>query len=134
MQFLISYWKNFRNLLSLLCNFTYLSLLNSFLFLSRFSFSLKSLDNYFFSWFAYKSLLSRFSVLISYNMWSSNHFLGSRFVTDRFFRVQVCQGPGFQGAHTGCGVKFGRWNIWTLKNMANGWYGKMIRRPHIITY
>ena len=53
---------------------SYLSLLNSFLFLSRFSVSLKSLDNYFFRWFAYKSLLSRFSVLISYNMWSSNHF------------------------------------------------------------
>ena len=72
---------------------TYLSLLNSFLFLSRFSVSLKSLDNYFFRWFAYKSLLSRFSVLISYNMCSSNQFsISSRFSCfsrSRFFRVQV---------------------------------------------
>ena len=99
---MISYWKIFRNLLSLLRNLTYLSLLNSFLFLSRFSVSLKSLDNYFFRWFAYKSLFSRFSVLISYNMWSSNHFsISSRFPCfsrSRFFRVQVSrvrvQGPG----------------------------------------
>ena len=94
--------KNFRNLSSLLRNFTYLSLLNSFLFLSRFSFSLKSLDNYFFRWFAYKSLLSRFSVLISYNMCSSNHFpISSRFPCfsrSRFFRVQVFQGPDFSGS------------------------------------
>ena len=99
MQFLISYWKNFRNLSSLLGNLTYLSLLNSFLSLSRFSVSLKTLDNYFFKWFAYKSLLSRFSVLISYNMCSSNHFsISSRFPCfseSRFFRVQVLQGPGF---------------------------------------
>ena len=98
---MISYWKFFRNLSSLLRNLTYLSLLNSFLFLSRFSVSLKSLDNYFFRWFAYKSLFSRFSVLISYNMCSSNHFsISSRFPCfsrSRFFRVQVfrdqVQGP-----------------------------------------
>ena len=75
-----------------------LSLLNSFLFLNRFSVSLKSLDNYFFRWFAYKSLLSRLSVFISYNMWSSNHFSISScfpcFSRSRFFRVQVFQGPG----------------------------------------
>ena len=80
-------------------NLTYLSLLNSFLFLRRFSVSLKSLDNYFFTWFAYKFLFSRFSVLISYNMWSSNHFSISScfpcFSESRFFRVQVFQGPGF---------------------------------------
>ena len=96
---MISYWKIFRNLSSLLRNLTYLSLLNSFLFLSRFSVSLKSLDNYFFRWFAYKSLLSRFSVLISYNMCSSNHFpISSRFPCfsrSRFLRVQVFQGRGF---------------------------------------
>ena len=95
----ISYWKMFGNLSSLLRNLTYLSLLNSFLFLSRFSVSLKSLDNYFFRWFAYKSLLSRFSVLISYNMCSSNHFpISSRFPCfsrSRFLRVQVFQGRGF---------------------------------------
>ena len=94
---MISYWKIFRNLSSLLCNLTYLSLPNSFLFLSRFSVSLKSLDNYFFRWFAYKSLFSRFSVLISYNMWSSNHFAISNcfpsFSGCRFFRVRI-QGLG----------------------------------------
>ena len=93
-----SYWKTFRNLSSLLRNLNYLSLLNSFLFLSRFPVSLKSLDNYFFRWFTYKSLLSRFSVLISYNMCSSNHFSISScfpcFSGSRFFRVQVFQGPG----------------------------------------
>ena len=99
--------KTFRNLSSLLRSLTYLSLLNSFLFLSKFSVSLKSLDNYYFRWFACKSLLSRFSVLISYNMWSSNHFsISSRFQCfqglgfsgSRFFRVQVFQGPGFSGS------------------------------------
>ena len=77
---------------------SYLSLLNSFLFLSRFSVSLKSLNNYFFKRFAYKSILNRFSVLINYIMWSSNHFSTSswflRFLGSRLFRVQVFQGPG----------------------------------------
>ena len=98
----ISYWKIFRNLSSLLRSLTYLSLLNSFLYLSRFSVPLKSLDNYFFRWFAYKSVLSRFSVLKSYNMWSSNHFSISSclpcFSGSRFFRVQVFQGPDFSGS------------------------------------
>ena len=67
----------------------------------------KSLSNYFFRWLAYKSLLSRFSVLISYTMWSSNLlcvysavlnvFHGPGFSGSRFFRVQVFQGPGFSG-------------------------------------
>ena len=99
--------KIFRNLPNLLRSLTYLSLLNSFLFLSRFSVSLKSLDNYFFRWFAYKSLLSRFSVLISCNMCSSNNFsISSRFQCfqglgfsgSRFFKDQVFQGPGFSGS------------------------------------
>ena len=101
--------KNFQNLSSLLRNVTYLSLLNSFLFLSRFFVSLKSLDNYFFRWFAYKSLLSRFSVLISYNMCSSNHFsISTRFPCfsrSRFFMVQVFQGPGFQSPGPGSRVR-----------------------------
>ena len=60
--------KNFQELIKfIICNLTYLSLLNSFFVLSRFSVSLKSLNNYFFRWFTYKYLLSRFSVLISYN-------------------------------------------------------------------
>ena len=77
---------------------SYLSLLNLFLFSSRFFVSLKSLDKSFFRWFAYKYLLTRFSVLISYNMRSSNHFSISScfpcFSRSRFFRVQVFQGPG----------------------------------------
>ena len=93
---MISYWKTLRNLSSLLCNLSYLSLLNSFLFLSRFSVSLKSLDNYFFRWFAYKSLFIRFSVLISYNLCPSNHLSISScfpcFSGSRFFRFWV-QGP-----------------------------------------
>ena len=103
LQFLIPYWKTFRNLSSLSRNLTYLSLLNSVLLLSRFSVSLKSHGNYFFRWVAYESLFSRFSVLISYNMWSSNHFpypavshvfQGPGFPGSRFFRVHIFQGPG----------------------------------------
>ena len=81
---------------------SYLSLLSPFLFLSRVSASLKSLNNYFFRRFDYKSLLNRFSVLINYIMWSSNHFSTSscfpRFSGSRFFRVQVFQGLGFSGS------------------------------------
>ena len=84
---------------------SYLSLLNSFLFLSRFSVSLKSLNNYFFKRFAYKSILNRFSVLINYIMWSSNHFSTSscflRFLGSKIFRVQV-----FQGLGPGSGSRF----------------------------
>ena len=83
---------------------SYLSLLNSFLFLSRFSVSLKNLNNYFFRRFAYKSLLNRFSVLIDYIMWSFNHFstsscflhfLGSRFLRVLFKVPVQGLGPGF---------------------------------------
>ena len=99
--------KNF--ITSLLRNLISLSLLNSFLFLSRFSVSLKSLDNYFFRWFAYKPLFSRFSVLISYNMWSSHHFSLSScfpcFSGSRFFRVRV-QGPGFRSSYLFCLCRF----------------------------
>ena len=116
---MISYWKNFRNLSCLLHNLTYLSLLNSFLFLNRFSVSLKSLSNYFFR-FAYKSLLSRFSVLISYNMWSSNHFsISSRFPCfseSRFFMVLVLQGPGF--SVSGSRVRFQVLEV-AMKNWQN---------------
>ena len=72
--------------------------------LSRFSSTLKSLNNYFFRRFPYKSLLNRFSVLINYIMWSSNHCSTSscfpRFSGSRFFRVQVFQGPGFLGSRS----------------------------------
>ena len=69
---LASYEIFFRNLSSLLRSLIYLSLLISFLFLSRFSVFRKSLDNYFFRRFAYSLFLADF--LISYNMWSSYHF------------------------------------------------------------
>ena len=71
---MISYWKKFRNLSSLLRNLTYLSLLKS-----------------------YKSLLNRSSVLISYNMWSSNHFSISN-PFPMFFKVQVFQNPSSSGS------------------------------------
>ena len=74
------------------------SLLNSFLFLSTFSVFLKSLNNYFFWWFAYKSLRSRFSVLINYTIQSSNHFSHPAVSWSRFSMVQVFQGPGFSGS------------------------------------
>ena len=126
---MIAYWKIFRNLSTLLRNLTYLSLLNSFLFLSRFSVSLKSLNNYFFRWFAYKSLLSRFSVLISYSMWSSNHFSISScfpcFSRSKFFRVQVfrvqVQGPvpGFRSSLINSTVFFHGRNIFALSRRKN---------------
>ena len=76
--------------------------MNSFLFLRRFSVSLKIPNNYFFGRFAYKPLLNRFSVLMNYIMWFSNHFSTSsclpHFSGSRFFRVQVFQGPGFPGS------------------------------------
>ena len=91
--------KSFRNFKFI--TQSYVSLLNSFLFLSRFSVSLKGLNNYFFRKFAYKSLLNRFSVLMNYIMWFSNHFSTSsclpHFSGSRFYRVQVFQGLGFSG-------------------------------------
>ena len=76
--------------------------MNSFLFLIRFSVSLKSLNNYFFRRFAYRSLLNRFSVLINYIIWSSNHCSTPscfpRFSGSRFLRVQLFQDPGFLGS------------------------------------
>ena len=92
--------KSFRDFIKFITQL-YSLLLNSFLFLSRFSVSLKSLNNYFFRRFAYKSLLNRFSGLRNYIMWSSSHFSTSicslRFSGSRFFRVQVFHGPGFSG-------------------------------------
>ena len=94
--------KNFQKIIKFITQSYLFTLLNSFLFLSRFSVTLKSLDNYFFRRFAYKSFLSRFSVLISYNMCSSNHFsISSRFPCfsrSSFFRVEVFQSPGFLGS------------------------------------
>ena len=101
LQFFISYWKKFQKLIKFITR-SYLSLLNSFLFLSIFYVSLKSPNNCFFRRFAYKSLLYWFSVLINHIMCSSNHFSTSscfsRFSGSRFFRVQVFPGPRFLGS------------------------------------
>ena len=82
----------FSKLIKLLQNLTYLLLLNLFLLLSTFSIFLKSFSNYYFRWLAYKSLLSRFSVLINvfFQVFQSPGFAGSRFC-----KVQVLQGPDF---------------------------------------
>ena len=89
---IISYWKKFKKLIKFI-TILFIAFEFIFLFLGRFSFSLKSLSNYFFRRFAYKSLLNRFSVLINYIMWSSNHFSISScflpFLGSRFFRVRV---------------------------------------------
>ena len=98
---IVSYWERFKKLLKIITQ-PYLSLLNPFFLLSRFSVSLKSLNNYFFRRFACKSILNRFSVLINYIMWSSNYFSTSscflRFSGSRLFRVQVFHCPGFSGS------------------------------------
>ena len=100
--------------------------LNSFSFWSRFSVSIKSLNNYFFSGFSNKSLLDRLPVLINYIMWSSNHFSisscfhvfqGPGFLRSRFFRVQNFQCPGFfrvqlfQGPCPGFRSSLNFWNF-----------------------
>ena len=97
------------SLLSLLSLFKFITqsclpLQNSFLFLSRFSVSLKSIKNYFFR-FACKSPLNRFSVLINYVIYGlliiflhpavSHAFQGPGFLGSRFFSVQVFLGLGF---------------------------------------
>ena len=76
---------------SLLHNLTYLMLLNSFLFLT--TFSLKSLNDYFFQ----KACLHVSLVLINCTMWYSYLFSTSSsfpsFSWSRFFTVQVFQSP-----------------------------------------
>ena len=80
--------------------YTILFIVSEFIFILKQIFCLpKSLNNYFFRRFVYKSLLNKFSVLVNYIMWSSNHFSTSSyfpsFSKSRFFSVQVFQGPGF---------------------------------------
>ena len=89
-NFSVLFEKSFWNLSSF-CQI-YLSLLNLFLlFLSTFFVFLKSLNNYFFRWLAYKSFPSRFSVLIKCK--HSIFFCIQLFPT--FFMVLVFQVPGF---------------------------------------
>ena len=84
-QFFISYRDKFLKPIRFITQYCLL-LLNVFLFLSTFS---VFLNDYFFRWLAYKSCLSRFSVL--------KITLG--FPGSRFFRVQV-QGLGFRSSPT----------------------------------
>ena len=80
LQFFISYWEKFLKLIKFITQ-SYLLLLNLLLFLSTFS---VILNDYFFRWLVYKSMISRFLVLINYIMWSYNLFSASN----------VFQGPG----------------------------------------
>ena len=93
------------NLSSLFHNPTYLWLSDSFLFLSTLK-NLKNLSNYFLRWVAYKSFLSRFSVLIDNTMWFTIQFFfwhpaisnvihGPGFSGTMFFRIQLFQGRSF---------------------------------------
>ena len=82
-QFFISYWGKFLKLTKFIAQ-SYLLLLNLFLSLSTFS---VFLYDYFFKWLAYKFLLSRFSVLTNYIMWSYNLFSVSDFSGSKFFRA-----------------------------------------------
>ena len=83
---------------SLLHNLTYLSLLNSFLLLvlSAFPVFLKSLNNYFFRWLAYKPLLWEFSCYNKLYSVIFQSFFGIH-LFPTFFISQVFQGPGFSG-------------------------------------
>ena len=98
-QFFISYWEKFLELIKFI---TIVLIYCLWIFLSTFS---VFLNDYFFKWLAYKSLLSRFSVLINYIVWSYNLFSISscfwRFSWFRVFKVQV-----FQGLHPGSGFRF----------------------------
>ena len=71
------------------------------MWLPRWEPSLKSLNNYFSRMFAYKSFINRFSMLMNYILWFSNHFSTSsyfpRFSGCRFFIIQVHQGPSSSG-------------------------------------
>ena len=100
--------QSFWNLSSLLHNLTYLSLLNSFLFLSTFSVFLENLNNYFpngllTSLFSVNKLyyvvfLSFFCIQLFPTFFRVLVFQGPGFLGSRFFRLQVFLGPGFSGS------------------------------------
>ena len=107
---IISYWKKFQKLIRFLTQ-SYLSLLNLFLFLSRFSVSRKSLNNYFFRRFAYKSqqifsvdklfymvFYSFLYILLLFTFFSIQAFQGPSFSGSWFFWVQLFKGSGFSGS------------------------------------
>ena len=115
--------KCFRNLSSLLHNLTYLSLLNSFSLLNRFSVRLKSLNNYFCRWFAYKPLLSRFSVLIYYTMWSS--------IPLHRFSEEVSYGERMRDSGNPCMCSFGK-STHRVKTCCVSFSAKIVTRSWII--
>ena len=86
LSFLIE--KSFWNLSSLLHHLT--NVLNFFLFISTFS---VFLNEHFFRWLVYKSLLSTFSLLTNYIMWSYNIFFCIQLL-HMLFMLLVFQGPG----------------------------------------
>ena len=92
LQFFISYWEKFLKLIKFITQ-SHSSF--EFFFIHKHVFCLPQW--LFFRWLADESLLSRFSALINYIMWSYNLFPVSssfpRFSWSWLFRVQVFQGP-----------------------------------------
>ena len=100
--------KSFWNLSSLLHNLTYLSLLHSFLLLvlSTFPIFLNSLNNYFFRWLAYKSLLAEFWCYNElYYVVFQSFFVFCIQLFPTFFMSWVFQRPGFSGSGSGVQVR-----------------------------
>ena len=103
-QFFISYWEKFLELIKFI---TIVLIYCLWIFLSTFS---VFLNDYFFKWLAYKSLLSRFSVLINYMCDLTiffpypavfDVFHGSGYLRSRFFRVCIQDlVPGFRNSPT----------------------------------
>ena len=99
--------KNLQKLINLVMQ-SYLFITSELIFILKQIFCLpkKSLDNYFFRWFTYKSFLADFQcyqvvicgLLINFPYPAVSHvFQGPAFSVSRFFRVQVFQSPGFSG-------------------------------------
>ena len=103
-QFFISYWEKFLELIKFI---TIVLIYCLWIFLSTFS---VFLNDYFFKWLAYKSLFSRFSVLINYMCDLTiffpypavfDVFHGSGYLRSRFFSVCIQDlVPGFRNSPT----------------------------------
>ena len=128
LHFFISYWEKLLKLIkfiiqSYLLPFEFVFILKHIFCLRQwffldglpfeFVFILKHifcLSLIFFRWLAYKSLLSRFSVLINYVMWSDNLFSLSScfpcFSWSSLFAVRIFRFQVFQGLSPGSGSKF----------------------------
>ena len=90
----ISFRERFLKLIKFITQ-SYVFIAFEFIFILKQTFCLPKIPQklFFFSWLAYMSLHKKFSVLVNYTMWSSNHFSASscfqRFSWFRIFRVQV---------------------------------------------